>query len=105
MQPVRVWIVPRTLDEPPQPSEVVVCGPVGAVWRVVGVREVDAAFEVELEPVDPHDVPPTSRVRELPMPVGTVPAAGGDTGTADDGREQRTTVGNTEGIPGHGAQR
>lgn len=85
-----VWLIPRTLDDPPQPSEIVMCGPVGAVWRVVGVLEVEAAHEVELEPVDPHDVPPTSRVRELPMPVGTVPAADGDTGTAGDGHGERT---------------
>lgn len=58
---------------PPAGGTFVRCGPVDAVWRVHHFdRLVQGGRLAELEPVDPHDVPMTAWVRELPSPVTEV---------------------------------
>jgi hypothetical protein len=51
------------------PGRVVRCGPAGAIWRVGGIiQEFDDHWDVDLQPMDPHDVPLDYAVVELPMP-------------------------------------
>lgn len=55
---------------PPAGGSFVRCGPAGAVWRVHRFdRLAQGGRLAELEPVDPHDVPVASEVREVPLPV------------------------------------
>lgn len=83
---VRRWLIPHVDADPPQPGELVTCGPAVAVWRVLDAQPSGADYVTALEPLDPHDVPPTARVRYLPTQVTEAPAADEDTGTAGDGR-------------------
>lgn len=59
--------------KPPAPGSFVLLGPVGSVWRVLAVDELaghpPATHVLELEAVDPHDVPAHARVETVPMPV------------------------------------
>lgn len=71
----RFWTVPAHLEQMPTAGAVVRCGPAGAVWRLAEAfadqdERHGPVFRVVLEPVDPHDVPPTARCAELFLPVG-----------------------------------
>jgi hypothetical protein len=50
-------------------GEFVLCGPVGAVWRVERRLESDRGVEFTLVEANPHDVPLDGLVLELPRPL------------------------------------
>lgn len=53
----------------PKIGEVVRCGPVGAVWEVNGVTQISVVdWRIRLRAIDPHEVPLSASVVELPRP-------------------------------------
>jgi hypothetical protein len=52
-------------------TPIVRCGGAGALWRVLDV-EGQLPLLVVLEPVDPHEPPPSMVIYEMPQPQGSV---------------------------------
>lgn len=68
-------VIEQALADDNGESAIVRCGGAGAIWNADG-RMRGPVFVVELLPFDPHDVDPTYRPSELPMPTRLVAGLG-----------------------------
>lgn len=62
------------LDASPKDRQgraIVRCGGAGGTWRAEAIQE-DAGLRVWLWPLDPHDIDPSLKLLELPIPTEAI---------------------------------